>query len=206
MLRNYKFFVNQCKFIYNCLSVNRPLKRFVASILLALFLFNLWGFMLLFQNSTNRSPASIINPVSNRYKPSDLVEIKVPVELPWDYNWDTYERINGQVQLDKGNYNYVEMKITHDTLYLMCLPNYDKTKLVNTNIILAKQVSDLPLSKKSHNRFPKVPSPDNKYHYQLAQLQFIPPVNTIQLTNTYILPFIDHPLVPVNGQPPEAIV
>jgi hypothetical protein len=53
-------------------------------------------------------------------------------------DWPDYKRIHGQVQLKDGFYNYVGVKMTRDTIFLVCIANSVKTKLTNANTILLK--------------------------------------------------------------------
>ena len=75
--------------------------------------------------------------------------------MPTINNWTEYEAIEGQIQLKDAYYNYVRLKMTRDTMYFVCLPNTTKTRLVNANIINAKEITDVPLSKKGHECHPK---------------------------------------------------
>jgi len=160
----------------------------------------------MFQYLIYRSDRILNEQIStNNYKQSDLVEIKIPVKLSSLYDWTTYQNVYGQVQLSHNNYNYVKLKITHDTLYLMCLPNYEKTRLIDANIICAKQVSDSPLNKKSNSTLPRPPETNNKYNHETVNHSFRVPIITLKNIHIYILPFMDYPLIPINGQPPEAI-
>lgn len=186
-------------------SVN-SVKKLIAILLLALFSFNLGGYTLIFQYFIYKADRLMNEQISkDRYRPTDLVQIKIPVQLTLTSNWTDYEPVSGQVQLNNGCYNYVKLKITKDTLYLMCLPNYEKTRLVEANVICAREISDLPLSKKSHSTAPKLPGPDSKYNYCVLLPRFTPPAATIQNTGRYIMPAFDQPVIMINGQPPEAI-
>src|ERR1700759_5085324 len=101
--------------------------------MLALLLFNLGGYLLLFQYLIYQSDRSIIQKINNNhYKSSDLVEVKIPVHLNIQ-DWTEFEPISGVVQLKDNNYNYAELKMTRDTIYLMCIPNANKSRLVTAN-------------------------------------------------------------------------
>jgi hypothetical protein len=89
-------------------------------------------------------------------------------------------------------------------MFLMCIPNYEKTRLLNENVIYAKQVSDSPLSKKSSGTSLKLPNTYSKYNHQVMLYQFTYPFSWIQKMHTHYLFSVDNPIVAVNGQPPEA--
>src|ERR1700761_8764985 len=101
--------------------------------MLALLMFNMGGYMFFFQYLIYRSDISINEQINNnRYKSTDLVEIKIPVKLNIQ-DWSEYEVISGQVKLKDTTYNYAELKMTRDTMYLKCIPNHEKGRLVNAN-------------------------------------------------------------------------
>ncbi len=83
----------------------------------------------------------------NMYNVHDLIMVKLPVSMPGIQNWTDFEHISGQIQFKKACYNYVKLKLTRDTIYVMCIPNYEKTRLISDNIINAKQIDDLPGAK-----------------------------------------------------------
>lgn len=83
----------------------------------------------------------------NMYNVHSLVMVKLPVSLPNIQNWSGFARINGQINFRKASYNYVKLKLTRDTIYVMCVPNYKATRLSNENIICAEQLDDLPGAK-----------------------------------------------------------
>lgn len=125
------------------------MKRFTTIVLLSLHLFYSGAYMLLFYCLIYQSDRFVEKQISKGYyNVRDLVEIKIPVHIPYGQDWTDYQPISGQIQLREACYNYVKLKITNDTLYVMCVPNYRTTKLIQSNIIYARQVSDFPLTKK----------------------------------------------------------
>jgi hypothetical protein len=83
----------------------------------------------------------------NRYNESDLVQLKYALNVPYIINDVSYERCDGQIELNGIQYNYVKRMVKNDTLYLYCIPNNQKTELNNTKNQFAKQNSDNPSSK-----------------------------------------------------------
>ena len=140
----------------------------------------------------------------NLYKASDLVEIKIPVNLPKITNWNSYERISGTIQLQENWYNYVKLKMTRDTLFVMCVPNYKTTRLINANIIYAREVSEAPLNAKKQ-AMPLKSIAMFKYIPLTATVKTTPPVLIIKPTpaRLNLKPVISH--TDVLGQPPEVL-
>lgn len=136
-----------------------------------------------------------------RYNIDDLVEVKIPVHMPTIQDWKEYTYINGQVQFKNNCYNYVKLKMTRDTIYLMCIPNYKTTRLADHNIINARQIPDIPVSKKEHVPFGKINL--TAYNHQAMHYKFSIPLMMVGKTNCndcLITPklFIDGP-----AQPPD---
>ena len=71
----------------------------------------------------------ILSLEKNDYSEADLVQIKVPVNLSYFTDQKEYARVDGAIELDGIQYNYVKRKICNDTLYLLSLPNQDKTRI-----------------------------------------------------------------------------
>ncbi|RFZ90380.1 hypothetical protein D0C36_21550 [Mucilaginibacter conchicola] len=149
------------------------MKRLFAIVFLVIYLFN-WGGYLLLQNYMIARADEHMNELisQNLYDPNSLVEVKVKQNLPGIFEWRDYKNVTGQIQLKNACYNYVKLKFTKDTLYVMCVPNYEKTKLVKSNIIYAKQVNDIPTDKKSDDSAKKSGA-DSKYDHQVLQLSFV---------------------------------
>lgn len=172
--------------------------------MLVLLLFNLGGYMLLFQFFIYQSDRSINNRINNnRYKNSDLVEVKIPVHLAIQENWSEYEPISGQVQFKDNSYNYAQLRLTRDTMYLLCVPNTDKSRLINANIIYAKQVSDIPMNKKSHTPVTKKSISENEYTYTTLLTRALIPATPIKTGYDYASPDIIKAALDVPGQPPD---
>jgi hypothetical protein len=63
------------------------------------------------------------------YDVNDLVEVKIPLNLPYYTDWTGYEDFNGEAEYKGEIYQYVKRKVTADTLYLLCIPHTEKNDL-----------------------------------------------------------------------------
>lgn len=155
------------------------MKRLLAISLLLVQLYGLYGYTALYFYSVYRSDKLFNEQISmDRYSLDDLVSVKIPVKMPTVDDWKDYVPIAGQVQFQNNNYNYVKIKMTKDTLYLMCIPNYKKTKLINQNIINARKIADIPNSKKDRVPFGKQVGL-NDYNLDAVKYSFDSPVKFI---------------------------
>jgi hypothetical protein len=176
----------------------------LAMAMLALLLFNSGGYALLFQYFIYRSDNSVNERINNnQYKNTDLFEVKIPVHLNIT-DWNEYELVSGQVQLRDNSYNYAELKMTRDTMYLMCIPNPEKGRLVNANIIYAKYVNDIPMNKKSHAPSVKKVISENVYNYTETQSKPNLTAEAVTPLPNFALRNILKPFIGIPCQPPEA--
>ncbi len=173
--------------------------------LLGTFLMNLGGYNLLFSYFIHQSDVQMVKQMyDNKFNSAKLLEIKVPVNMPTIQDWTEYENIPGQIQFNGGYYNYVRLKMTRDTMYVVCLPNNVKTHLVNANIIVAKNINDVPLSKKGAEPASKKADFGYDNVYQILKCDytaFEEPASVISNTLALRLtnPYIESP-----GKPPNA--
>lgn len=89
----------------------------------------------------------------NLYDESHLLELKIPVNLPYQISWSSFERYDGEIELNGILYKYVKRKVNNDTLYLMCIPNQQKMELQTAKNDFFKNTNDLNQgsSKKTDN-------------------------------------------------------
>lgn len=182
------------------------MRKLLAIFLLITHFFNWGGYMLLQNYMVARADRHMNELISHDlYDPNSLVELKVKQNVPGINEWSDYRNVSGSIQLKNACYNYVKLKFTRDTLYVMCVPNYQKTKLIDNNVIYAKQINDIPTDKKSNETSVKKGGADSKYDHPQLLINFlrfdsIPPRGAVKV---YIL--AASPFIPIPGQPPEAL-
>ncbi len=104
------------------------------------------------QHKTNENLEALLD--NNSYDDAQLVELKIPINVPYQNNTTVFERYNGEVELNGTLYKYVKRKVANDTLYLMCIPNTKKMHLETAKNDFFKISNDLVQnnnSKKSDN-------------------------------------------------------
>jgi hypothetical protein len=94
---------------------------------------------------------------NGNFNESELIEISIPLNLPYYTSWNEYERYDGEIELNKVHYNFVKRKVVNDTLFLLCLPNQIKTELYKAkNEFAAKESGNTSSSqKKGYESFGK---------------------------------------------------
>ena len=79
----------------------------------------------------------------NNYDESQLIELKVPVNLPYQTSWSSYQRYDGEIEISGVKYKYVKRKLANDTLYLKCIPNTKEMKLQTAKNDFFKNNNDI---------------------------------------------------------------
>jgi len=126
------------------------LKKILAILLLVVHLFNVSGYRLFFSFAESFADKQIVASIdANKYDETALVQIKMPLNIPYSIDHRSYERCNGQIEINGVQYNYVKRIVQNDTLYLYCVPNESKTQLCNTKADYTKQLADVPSNKKA---------------------------------------------------------
>jgi hypothetical protein len=78
----------------------------------------------------------------NSYDPSAVFILKSPVTLPYYTNSETYERVNGSVEVEGIAYKYIKRRIYNDSIELVCLPNPKKQQLESARDLFFQLAND----------------------------------------------------------------
>ena len=123
------------------------MKKFAAILLLSLLVFNLAGYRWLFSAIEKNATANLEQKISaGKYSEEQLVEIRIPLNMPY-YSDKDYEEVYGEMDWNGEHYQYVKRKVSANTLYLLCLPNKEKTSIVKVKNEFTKAVNDIPGNK-----------------------------------------------------------
>lgn len=127
-------------------------------LLLAILVFNWVGYRLVSQwleAHVNRTLEVSLD--KNEYNEEDLVEIRVPINLPYSTDWKEFQRIDGEVRLGDVLYKYVKRKVENGQLVLLCLPNKSKMAVQTARDKFFLLVNDLQQESQSKDNS-KVPT------------------------------------------------
>jgi len=120
------------------------LKKLASISLLAIFVFNLFGYRLVADYLEQRSDEQMQAQLDeNDYNPADLISIKVPVNLPpYTNSSESFESVSGDVNISGVNYKYVKRRFVRDTMELLCIPNMDRTGIMSARDEFSKLAND----------------------------------------------------------------
>ncbi len=109
--------------------------------------FNLAGYRWLFSAIEKNATANLEQKISaGKYSDEQLVEIRIPLNMPY-YSDQDYEEVYGETDFNGEHYQSVKRKVSSNTLYLLCLPNKEKTNIVKVKNEFTKAVNDIPGTK-----------------------------------------------------------
>ena len=167
--------------------------------------FNLAGYRLLFCAIEENVTANLEQKIAaGKYSDEQLVEISIPLNMPY-YSDKDYENVYGETDWNGEHYRYVKRKVSGNTLYLLCLPNKEKTSIVKVKNEFTKAVNDIPGNKQGSqekNGFIKLLTTEFRVNettfdindYSISSLSFVS--SNAEVKDLFI-PLTD-------AQPPEA--
>lgn len=120
--------------------------------MLALFAFNWYGYRLFMNLLEQKASTSLQQQLDqNQYDDKNLVEVKIPVNMPYLTNWNSFEKYEGETEINGVHYKFVKRKLVNDTLVLLCIPNETKNELRTAQSDYFKMVNDLQSQNKKSN-------------------------------------------------------
>ena len=121
------------------------MKRIAAILLLIILLFNWVGYEFytaILQDHADKT--MVANLDQNNYTDADLISIKVPATHLSSYvNSKEFQRVDGKIEIEGVQYNYVKRRFSEDSLELLCIPNKTATSIQIAKNEFFKLVNDL---------------------------------------------------------------
>jgi len=120
-------------------------KRIAAILLLILLLFNWVGYEFYTAILQDRADKTMVaNLDQNNYTDAELISIKVPATHLSSYvNSKEFQRVDGKIEIEGVQYNYVKRRFSEDSLELLCIPNKTATSIQTAKNEFFKLVNDL---------------------------------------------------------------
>jgi len=120
------------------------LKKLAAILLIILFLFNLFGYRILFYYAQQQSDVTLEHNLDqNAYNESELITLIIPLSIPYQHNSDGFERFDGEITLNGNIYKYVKRKYCDGKIIFLCLPDHDKMHLEVAKNNYVTNISDI---------------------------------------------------------------
>ena len=160
------------------------MKKLAAILLLLILAFNWYGYRLLSAYLEHEAAAEMeVRLDLHHYNDEELIEFRVPLNLPYQTNWKEFERFDGEVEIAGVHYKYVKRKVEDGQLVVLCIPNETKMKLQTARDEFFKLVNDLSQpAKKSDKSNPGVyKSLTTEYWQTIAEWNVNDPGAVVQL-------------------------
>ncbi|MBX2920580.1 MAG: hypothetical protein KF746_00210 [Chitinophagaceae bacterium] len=183
------------------------MKRIFAILIFSVHFFNLVGYAIMFHCLQQNNTRQVLQHIERKnYSDEELVLVKIPVLLPYSTNWNEYERFDGEVEWGGIHYNYIKRKILNDTLHLLCLPNIERTRLLDARDRYAGQLNDFNTSpQKNKQSTVKVQSLTGEYIQSFtAYISYTPEITMDNAFSDFSAPLI-HTCSDCIIQPPDAV-
>lgn len=144
------------------------MKQLAAILLLGIFSFNLFGYRLVASFlEINENEKMELAFDENDYADRQLISIKQPTNLPYYQNSKTFQRIDGEIEIEGVYYKYVKCRIYNDSLEMLCIPNTAKMKIQAAKADFSKLASDFQQS----NNKKKSPSDSKSFHKTISEFE-----------------------------------
>ncbi len=142
------------------------MRKFAAIVLICLLAFNWYGYRLMIHYFENRSDLVLQDKLNKQeYADQELVELRVPLHLPYLSDWKEFESFEGETTINGHHYRYVKRKLEKGELVLLCIPNQHKDNISKAGDDYFKQVNDLPVEKKAKSNQKVLKSVLNDFCY-----------------------------------------
>jgi hypothetical protein len=126
----------------------RRLKKIIAISLIFLLLFNALGFYGLFVGLRYKTASDLVARLDKQqYLDEETVTLKIPMAIPYHLDSE-YERVDGEIEHDGEFYRLVKQKLQKDTLYIVCIKDYDSKRIKQALADYVKTFTDKPVDAK----------------------------------------------------------
>ena len=180
-------------------------KKIAAILLLSLMVFNLAGYHWLFSAIEKKATAKLEQKISTgEFSEEQLVEIRIPLNMPY-YSDKDYENVYGETDFNGEHYRYVKRKVSGNILYLLCLPNKEKTNIAKVENEFTKAVNDIPANKQGSqqkNNFIKLLTSEFRIHETEITENSFSSLSLLFINRNSAVKDLFFPLT--DTQPPEA--
>jgi hypothetical protein len=120
------------------------LKKIASISLLLLLVFNWCGYRFVFNWVQENAEAKLEARLDqHNYNESELLEISVPLNMPYQTDRADFERVDGEIEIGGVHYKYVKRKVEKGQLVLKCIPNHGKQVIMNARNAFFQLVNDI---------------------------------------------------------------
>ncbi|MBT1704772.1 hypothetical protein [Chryseosolibacter indicus] len=127
------------------------MKRIVSILLILLLLFNGLGFYGLIIGLQYRHQQNLLQSFDNGSYDKHLTTlIKIPIAIPYAGEQQSYQRVDGSFEHRGEFYKLIKQKLSHDTLYVVCIKDKNTKRINHALKDYAKTLTDNNPSQHKH--------------------------------------------------------
>jgi hypothetical protein len=182
-------------------------KKSASIFFLSIFLFNWFGYRLLYSLLEEKANSALIASLDNdQYNDNDLITVKLPSHLPYYTNSDHFNRMDGEIELNGKHYNFVKCRVYKDSIEYLCIPNKARTNLSNARDEFYKLVNDLqhPSQSKKSGNSGSIKSLLSEYYNENNSWSFFSYSPDISIISSFYIFSFSKPLLLPRELPPDA--
>jgi hypothetical protein len=146
------------------------MKRSVASILLLIFVLNVFGYYGVFMGVRFQAAQKIRDSFDiDNYQRGAEVTIAVPLTVPYASDMQDYQRVDGEFDYHGDVFRLVKQKLSKDTLYIVCIRDTQANKIDKALEDYVKTFTDGPISEKSQSK--SAPTVSKDYFSSIIEIE-----------------------------------
>lgn len=126
------------------------MKKAATILLILLLVFTITGYRFTVQWMQQQQNAGLEKQLdAAAYDETSLIELSVPLSLPYYNTWPDFERCDGEIIINGITHKYVMRKVQDGKLIVKCLPN-PQQQIIQKNVnLLFAQINGLPQNESS---------------------------------------------------------
>lgn len=169
-----------------------------------LLAFNWYGYQMVVNFYSSRSANELqLQLDRSEFDELRLVEVRVPLNMPYVGDWDEFETFAGETEINGINYRYVKRKVENGELVLLCIPDRKTTMLKMAGREMFKLVNDIHPGTKKDSKTNHLKPPLADLLSEMEGEDAYTAVNTHE-HNRYNTSIPAETLLSLNGKPPES--
>lgn len=184
------------------------MKKLAAISLICLLAFNWFGYRIVTGIMSDHADQRLEAQLDNeRYEDSQLIEVRIPLNVPYQVSQADFERHYGEVEVDGIIYTYVKSKVEMNELVLKCIPNESKKQIREAGNDFYKKTNGLDQEqsgKKTNNQVVKQSASD--FDDQLETFTVKAPVESEKHSYALFSSALTEAELAVAGQPPQFLL
>jgi len=154
--------------------VDLLVKKLAAILLMSILLFNLFGYRMVIDFLQQKADTKLEARLDNKeYDESQLIEIKVALNMPYQQRYTEFERHYGEIEIEGKSYTYVKSRVDGDVLILKCIPNQAKeeSQIIKNDVARSNSAADMDHSGKNSQQKSFAKNSLGEYDDQFITLQ-----------------------------------